>query len=214
VVDRRAARHPLDESVRAAVAAGVDRVQVRDRELSGKALLAHARELCDAARRGASDRGPSDHHRRVEIVVNRRIDIALCIDADGVHLGYDALAVDDARALWSRAAATGLLGVSTHDLDELRAAANAGADYAHLAPIFAPLSKPATSEPLGLAALEAAAAIALPVIAQGGIDTESAARAVRAGAAGVAVTGAILMADDPGCAAAALRRCLDESGAR
>jgi thiamine-phosphate pyrophosphorylase len=96
--------------------------------------------------------------------------------------------------------------VSTH---AGRAPAASEVDYVQLAPIFAPLSKPADRPALGLGALAAAAAGPLPVLAQGGIDARGAAAARDAGAAGVAVTGAIWLAPDPRAAAAALREALD-----
>jgi thiamine-phosphate pyrophosphorylase len=198
VIDRGAARRALPAAVEAAVRAGVDWVQIRERALEGAALLAFAEEVAAAARRGAREAG-----HEVRIVVNRRADVALAIGADGVHLGFDAMDVAAARRVLGENA---LVGVSTHSVDEVRAAA--GASYVHLAPIFAPLSKPATREALGLAAVESAARAKVPVIAQGGIDASNAAAVRAAGAAGVAVTGAVLMADDPATAAAALRRAL------
>ena len=173
---------------------GVDRVQVRARELEGAALVELVAALAAAARR---------ERPGVEILVNRRVDAALAAGADGVHLGFDAMDVAAARRVLGKDA---LVGVSTHCVDEVRAAA--GASYVHLAPVFAPLSKPATREALGLAAVESAARAEVPVIAQGGIDASNAGAVCAAGAAGVAVTGAVLMADDPASATAALRRAL------
>jgi thiamine-phosphate pyrophosphorylase len=203
VVDRGAAAHALPAAVEAAVRAGVDWVQVRERALDGAQLLTFAEEIATAARRGARDTG-----REVRIIVNRRADVALAIGADGVHLGFDAMDVAAARRVLGVDA---LVGVSTHAIDEVRAAAEAS--YVHLAPVFAPLSKPASREPLGLAALEAAARETVPVIAQGGVDASNAAAMRAAGAAGVAVTGAILMRDDVAAATTALRRAL-KAGSR
>jgi len=157
--------------------------------------------MAEAARAGARARGG-----RARVIVNRRVDVALAIGADGVHLGFDAMEVAAARRLLGPDA---LVGVSCHSTDEVRAAR--GASYAQLAPIFAPLSKLASRPPLGLAALGRAAG-GPPVLAQGGIDAAGAAALASAGAAGVAVTGAILLAPDPAQAAAALRSALD-SGA-
>jgi thiamine-phosphate diphosphorylase len=107
-----------------------------------------------------------------------------------------------------------LVGVSTHSVDEVRAAAAPGGpSYVQLAPIFAPLSKPASRPSLGLGALEAAAREVVPVIAQGGVDASNAAAVAAAGAAGVAVTGALLLSDDIAAATAALRSAL-RSGSR
>ena len=201
MVDREAARPALARAVQAAVAAGVDQVQVRERQLAGAQLLAHAREIAAAARRGARDSG-----RAVRVVVNRRADIALAIAADGVHLGFDAMEIIDARRLLGPRAC---IGVSTHSVAEVAAAT--GADQAHLAPIFAPLSKRGTRPALGLGAITAAARSGVPVLAQGGITAKIAGDACRAGAAGVAVTGAILLADDVTSATRALRAALNHA---
>lgn len=205
-------------------------MQIRDRELEGRDLLEHARAVAGAARRGARARVPvpvpvrsrartslpagagapsAPDAGRVEIVVNRRLDVALAIDADGVHLGFDALAVDQALDFIERHGGVTLVGVSAHSEAEVAAAARAGAGYAHLAPIHAPLSKAAERPSLGLGALADACRQPIAVIAQGGVTATGVADLVAAGAAGVAVSGAILMADDPGRAAAALRRALD-----
>jgi thiamine-phosphate diphosphorylase len=195
-----AARRPLLEALAAAGAAGVDWVQVRERTLEGAALLDHAEAVARACREGAA---------QVRILVNRRADVVLAAGLDGVHLGFDAMPAAAARALLGEAA---LVGAATHAPDEVEAAAAEGAcSHVHLAPIFDPASKAATRAPLGLGALRAACAAGLPVLAQGGVDPERAAACVKAGAAGVAVTGAILGSDDPGAAAAALRRALDEA---
>lgn len=200
VLDRKAAKGPLPAAVAAAVRAGVDWIQVRDRELEGRELLAHALEVTRAARSAASDTGHA-----VRILVNRRVDLVLATGADGVHLGGDAMAPQDARALLGSRAT---IGASLHAAGELAEVAGS-VDYVHLAPIFDPLSKRAQRPALGLAELERACAQSTPVLAQGGIDAEHCADVIRAGAAGVAVTGTVLMADDPGAAAARLREALD-----
>jgi thiamine-phosphate diphosphorylase len=197
VIDRSAAREGFAQ-VAEAVAGGVDWLQVRERELSDAALAEFAEGAATAAREGARRAG-----RKVRVVVNRRGDVALAVGADGVHLGFDALAPASARRLLGEDA---LVGVSCHQPEEIAAAE--GASYAHLAPIFAPLSKAATREPLGVGAL-ARARGARPVLAQGGITAENAPACLAAGAAGVAVTGAILQAADPGAAARSLRQALD-----
>lgn len=185
----------------AALMAGTDWVQIRERELDGRELLSLTERIVELARQASEESG-----RKTCVLVNRRIDVALATGADGVHLGVDALPVVTARALLPEGA---LIGVSTHATSEVWSAARAGASYAHLAPIFSPLSKAPSRTPLGLGALSQTRNAGIAVLAQGGIDAAKAAEVVRAGAAGIAVTGGILAAPDPGRAAAALRRALD-----
>jgi len=205
------------EGVRAAVAAGADWVQLRDRSLEGGACLEAARAFARAIREGAGARAP-----HCALVVNRRLDVAIALAAElggasdalpvGMHLGFDAPPLAQAReAFGALAGASGPIGVAAHDPREVAAAAAAGADYAQLAPIFDPLSKPRERPALGTQALrEASEGLeGFRLLAQGGIDALSAAAALGAGARGVAVTGAILAARDPGGATAALRATLD-----
>jgi thiamine-phosphate pyrophosphorylase len=177
-----------------AVAAGVDWIQVRARELEDGALLDHVDEI----RQAVGDRS--------RVLVNRRVDVALAARADGVHLGFDGMPPQTARQLLGRDA---LIGIATHHPGELAGAAGASLAYAHLAPIFPPLSKAPSHTPLGLAALQEAARHGVPILAQGGIGAENARSCIEAGAAGVAVTGSILACADPGAATAALRNALD-----
>jgi thiamine-phosphate pyrophosphorylase len=198
VTDRTVSRTPLPEAVAAAVAGGVDWVQVREKELEGAALLALCEAVAAAARRARPE---------VRVLVNRRCDVALAAGLDGVQLGFDGATPAAARRLLG---ARALVGASTHAPGELDAVSLAAVSHLQLAPVFAPLSKPAGRSPAGLATLRQAAARAgVPVLAQGGVDASNAADCIRAGAAGVCVTGAILSAGDPGRAAAALRRALD-----
>jgi thiamine-phosphate pyrophosphorylase len=194
VLDVAALERCGDAGLREICDAGVDWLQLRDRSQSGAALLAAADRAVAAAR--ASARG-------VRVIVNRRVDVARAAGADGVHLGFDAMRAEQARALLDREA---WIGVSLHDSGAV--GAEPDADYVHLAPIFAPLSKTSDRTPLGLAGLRAATRAAT-VIAQGGIQPDNAREVLAAGAAGVAVTGTIANALDPARAARALRSALD-----
>jgi thiamine-phosphate pyrophosphorylase len=175
-------------AIDAALAAGVDAVQLRDRDAAGGALLVAAVALRATTRR---------HGAR--LLVNDRIDVALAADADGVHLPASSFATADARRL---VGASRLVGRSTHSAAEAAVAAAEGADYVILGPIFATPSKARYGAPLGLEVLATTATI--PVVAIGGITSERAALVRRAGAHGVAVVRAILDAPDPAAAALAL----------
>ncbi len=192
-------RGNLVKCVAAAVSAGVDWVQIRERDLEGAALLEHAEAIAAAARRAATERDG-----RVAIIVNRRVDVALALEADGVQLGFDAMDAIAARKLLG---VNALIGVSTHSADEIGKLPGE-ASYAQLAPIFPPLSKHRGGPCLGIEAIAAAARHGIPVLAQSGVTAENAAALIAAGAVGVAVTGAILAAPDPIAATHALRAAL------
>ncbi len=179
-------------------AAGVDWIQLRDRLLQDEPLYRLARALALAAH--------DQPDRRV--LVNRRADIALAARADGVHLGFDAIDSKSARALLGEDA---WIGASLHSPDEIEAAAGSCLSYAHLAPIWDPISKPASRPALGLEALARATAFGLPVLAQGGLDADRARLAIGAGAAGIAVTGQLSGSADPAAIAAELRRGIDQA---
>jgi len=199
VIDRSVLHGELDHAVEEAVAGGVDWVQVRERTLGGEALAELTLRVGAAAKRGAERR-----RAPVSLIVNRRADIALACAADGLHLGFDAVPSSVARELLGPDAR---IGRSVHDPTEIDP--EAALSYVHLAPVFSPLSKASEREPLGLSGVHAASQRGVPVLAQGGVDASNAAAVIEAGAAGLAVTGAILMQQHPGEAARALRRTLD-----
>jgi len=181
-------------AIAAALAAGVDAVQLRDRAASARTLLAAGTALRAWTRaHGAA------------LLVNDRIDVARTLGADGVHLPAASFPLDVARRLLGPEP---LIGRSTHAAAEAEAAA--GADYVILGPIFDTPSKRAYGPPLGPAVLAAAGA-APPVVAIGGVTAANAAALVRAGAHGVAVVREVLEASDPAAAGTALIRAITEA---
>jgi thiamine-phosphate pyrophosphorylase len=147
------------------------------------------------------------HRRGVPLLVNDRLDIALAVDAAGVHLGQGDLPVAVARRVLGPQA---VIGVSVLTLAEALHAADEGADYVSVSPLFATATKPDAGPPAGLAQLALIARHSpLPVIAIGGISAANAADAIAAGAAGVAVVSAIFSSPCPRQAAAGLRAEVD-----
>jgi len=188
VTDRHATgdRDLVDVVVRA-LDAGLPAVQLREKDLTGRALLALAERLRKAtAARGAA------------LFVNDRLDVALAVGADGVHLGERSFPVDVARVVLSHAT----IGASVHDVADAAASA---ADFVFFGPVFATPSKALFGEPQGTVRLaEAVRAAAVPVLAIGGIDRETVAAVRATGAHGMAVIRAILAAADPAEATRAL----------
>jgi thiamine-phosphate diphosphorylase len=168
-----------------AIQAGVDAVQVREKDLSARVVFDLVREVSAAARVARAE--PSKITTRV--IVNDRLDIALAAGASGVHLGHESAPAADAIR-WCRAgnAPVGFtVGVSCHSREEARAAEAAGADYIFFGPIFETPSKRALGPPQGIPRLqEVSGAVHLPVIAIGGVNAANASDCLRAGAAGVA----------------------------
>jgi thiamine-phosphate pyrophosphorylase len=185
VTDRHAtAGRDLVDVVAAALDAGLPAVQLRDKDLPGRALLALAERLrVLTASAGAL------------LLVNDRIDVAVAVGADGVHLGGGSLPADVARRLLPPGA---LVGVSTHAPAEV---ASATADFVFFGPVYATPSKAAFGPPLGVAGLrQAVAAARVPVLAIGGVTARTVPETRATDAAGVAVIRAILAADDPALA--------------
>ena len=181
------------EVVRAAIRGGVSCVQLREKGCSTREFMDEAR-LLKALLAGTG----------VPLFINDRLDVALAVGADGVHLGQNDLAIADARRLVGNRM---IIGISAESVaDAVRAEAE-GADYIGASPVFTTPTKTDTAPPLGLAGLRAIRrAVQLPLVAIGGINADNAAAVLRAGADGLAVVSAIVSAPCPRTAAAVLRQ--------
>ena len=201
--------------------AGADWIQLRERTAPDLVLFETARLLVEA--RDAANKRDASRPRRV--IVNKRADIARAAHADGVHLGFDALGPDAMRAALGTSANV-LAGRSLHDLAEVAQLAQESevahsstesvssydrVDYVHLAPIWAPNSKPASRPPHGPEMLASACRLGIPVFAQGGIDPSRAREAVWAGVTGVAVTGELARGGSPAKQLEPIRAALDRA---
>lgn len=181
VTDRKApAVDPVENllaKIRGAVAAGVDWVQIRERGMPARELLALARAAIN------------EGEGRARILINDRLDVALAAGAAGVHLGGASVPAREVIH-WCRAGnapAEFLIGVSCHGVDEVREAEAAGASYVFFGPVFETPSKKSFGPPQGVAKLaEACRAARIPAIAIGGVNEDNAMECVRAGAAGIA----------------------------
>jgi thiamine-phosphate pyrophosphorylase len=181
------AQETLLRAMESAATAGIDWVQIREKDLSGRDSAALCRE---AVRRAENSSRASQ--RSTRILVNDRLDVALAERAGGVHLGENALPVQEAKRLVESFFAAPppqgfLAGVSCHSLEAAQAAASNGADYIFFGPVFATPSKASFGAPQGLERLaQVCRALSIPVLAIGGITLENAASCIHAGAAGIA----------------------------
>ena len=172
ITDRKRCAGDVLDAVEAAAAAGVDWIQIREKDLPPRALLEFTRAAMARVR-----------NHRAAILVNSRMDTALAAGAAGVHLTADA---PPPRRLRAIAPQRFLFGVSTHTPEEVERAAAEGADFAVFGPVFPTASKPAAAA-AGLEKLaEACAGAGLPVLALGGITPARIRPCLTAGAAGVA----------------------------
>lgn len=185
-------RRPWREVLAGLLAGGAGCVQLREKSLLDRELMDRAREIAGAA-----------HEAGALAIVNDRPDVAVLAAADGVHVGQDDLRAREARRI---VGPDRIVGVSTHSVEQARAAAEAGADYIGCGPMYPSHTKPrdVVAGPALLA--EVAEAVGLPVMAIGGITAEGAAAVLAAGAAWLAVSGAVCGDDDP---EAATRRLVE-----
>ena len=174
---------PLVEVLTAAAEAGASLFQYRNKTASMKDAYVEALALRQAAAKAG-----------VLFIVNDRCDLALAVDADGVHLGQGDLPLDLARKVMGP---DKLIGISTHNPDQVREATAGKPDYLGFGPIFKPGSKQDHDPVVGLEGLRAMRSLtSLPVFAIGGIQIDQAGEVMRAGANGVAIISAILKAPD------------------
>ena len=181
--------------VAAAVRGGVTCVQLREKQASTREFVAEARAIKTLL---------AAQERHIPLIINDRLDVALAVGADGVHLGQSDMELCDARRI---AGANFIIGISAESVADAMAAEAAGADYLGISPVFATATKTDTASPIGLEGIRAIrAAVSLPLVGIGGINQDNASAVLQAGADGVAVVSAIVSAACPRSAAAALKQ--------
>jgi thiamine-phosphate pyrophosphorylase len=184
ITDRRSCDpNTLESAIELACAAGIKAVQVREKDLPPNKLYAVCKDLHKICK---------THNTRM--LINDRADIALALDADGVHLTSQSLSPAVLRTIMPPGK---LVGLSTHSKQEVKSAEQQGCDYVLFGPVYHTTSKIRYGEPQGLDKLQqVAASTATPVFAVGGITSKNAALCLECGAYGVAVISAILAAED------------------
>jgi thiamine-phosphate pyrophosphorylase len=187
----------LTEVVRQALEGGVRAVQLREKDLSSAALYRLAAELRLLT---------SEFNAR--LIINDRPDVALAVEADGVHLGVNSLPVAVVRRLLGKDT---IIGYSAHAIDEALSAQSDGADFVTFGPVYFTPSKAEYGTPCGVKKLaEAAAALDIPVFALGGISETEIPEVLTTSVRGVALISAVMAASDPRAAAASLLKKIEE----
>jgi thiamine-phosphate pyrophosphorylase len=183
ITDRKQVKMPLAAAVRLALEGGVRAVQLREKDLPIREMLLLAQELRTITKEFGA-----------RLFINDRVDVARAVNADGVHLGHQSMPVSAVRKSVGKDM---LIGVSTHSIEEAKAADSGWADFITIGPIFDTPSKASYGSPVGLSILkELKKELNIPFFALGGIKSGNIAQVIGAGASGVAMISAIMAAED------------------
>ncbi len=182
VTDRELSKIPFHEMIKKAVDGGVTVVQLREKKLSTREFIEEALEVKKII-------------KGIPIIINDRVDVALAVKANGVHLGNEDMPVDIARRILGR---DFIIGASAGSVEEAIEKEKMGADYIAVSPVFSTPTKPDAGPPLGLEGIkEMKKFVKVPLIGIGGINKENVMDVIRSGADGVAVVSAIVSSEDP-----------------
>lgn len=183
ITDRKLSKKSVEKTVQDAIAGGTKVIQYREKEQPTRQMLRVAENIRDMTRE-------SD----VIFLINDRIDIALAVDADGVHLGQDDMPIKVARGLLGT---DKIIGLTAHNVKEAKESQAKGADYVGVSPIFATDTKPDAGEPAGLGLIrDVKATVTIPQVAIGGITDENLQSVIDAGADSVCMISAVVTKDD------------------
>jgi thiamine-phosphate pyrophosphorylase len=189
---------PIRKIVEAAIRGGVTIVQYREKNAPSRQMISQAEGLMELCR--------ANH---IPFIVNDRVDVALAVGADGVHVGQDDMPAALVRKLIGPEK---IIGVSAEGVAQAQVAALEGADYVGASPIFATPTKPDAPPPIGALGLKAITrGCTVPVVAIGGLNAKNAESMIRAGASGVAVVSAIMSAEDVESATREIRRVIGQA---
>lgn len=186
----------LEEVVSEAVAGGVTIVQLREKDAPTGEFLELAQRLKEILRPYG-----------VPLIINDRVDIALAVDSDGLHIGQSDMPYDIARKLLGP---DKIIGLSVESMDDLIAANELDVDYIGISPVFATPTKTDTAVPFGIEGLREAVRLSVhPTVGIGGMNRDTASDVIATGCDGIAVVSAISSAESPRAAAAELRAIVD-----
>jgi thiamine-phosphate pyrophosphorylase len=183
ITDRKQMKVPLPEAVRLALLGGVRAIQLREKDLPIRELLALAQDMRSLTKEYSA-----------KLFINDRVDVAIAVDADGVHLAHQSMPPEGVRRVVGDRM---LIGVSTHTIEEAKAAEAGGADFITFGPVFLTPSKAAFGQPVGLRCLKDVKKIVkIPLFGLGGIKSGNVAQVFSSGADGIAMISEIFRADD------------------
>lgn len=185
VTDRDAAKgRDMVGIVRQAVAGGVSMVQLREKNANTRDFIALGQQLMEVLQ-----------PLQIPLLVNDRVDVALAIGADGVHIGQSDMPFGIARQILGP---DKIIGLSVENMDDLRIANDLDVDYIGVSPVFSTPTKTDTHKPFGLDGLRKAVELSThPLVGIGGMNRQTAASVMRCGADGIAVVSAIVGAEEP-----------------
>ncbi|MEM5871387.1 MAG: thiamine phosphate synthase [Candidatus Aenigmatarchaeota archaeon] len=182
ITDRSLSKKGVVEDVKAAISGGAKIVQYREKNLTMKEMVREAKEISKICKKN-----------KVIFIVNDRVDLALAVEADGVHLGQDDIDFFDARKILGK---NKIIGISVSSIKEAKRFEKLGADYVSLGPIFATSTKKDAGEPIGIEAIkEAKKKLKIPFTVIGGINFENLRSVIEAGAESVCMISAIICDD-------------------
>ncbi|OGP62424.1 MAG: thiamine-phosphate diphosphorylase [Deltaproteobacteria bacterium RBG_13_49_15] len=196
VTDRKLSRgRTTYEIVKAAIQGGVTCIQLREKECSTREFLREALAIRDYLQKS-----------RIPLIINDRIDVAMAVKADGVHLGRNDLPLKIARKMVMKSM---IIGISAESVEDAVEAEKGGADYVSASPVFSTPTKPDAALPLGLIGVrKIREAVTIPLVGIGGINCSNLAAVIQNGADGIAVVSAIVAADDPEKEAVKLKQAI------
>jgi len=183
ITDRKQTKMPLPDVVRLALEGGVKAIQLREKDLPVRDLLQLARELRILTR----DFG-------ARLFINDRVDVALAVEADGVHLGQQSMPPEAAKKV---AGGRLMIGVSVHTIEEAKVAETGGADFITFGPVFSTPSKAEFGSPVGLDGLKTVKKfVRIPILGLGGVKSGNIKQVLNYGADGISMISAIFSAKD------------------
>lgn len=183
ITDSKLTKKTVIDDVKSAIKGGVRVIQYREKDAPTKQMFQEAKEIKELCQKN-----------KVIFLINDRLDIALAVDADGVHIGQDDIPYNTARKLLGK---NKIIGVTVHDLKESIDAEKKGADYIGLSPIFETSTKADAGKACGTGMIkDTVKKIKIPIVAIGGINKSNIGEVLKSGAKNVAIISAILTMDN------------------